>query len=174
MATIDDVLAADYLEGLRELSLDEVRAKRRECQEVELALSYERRLVQGRLDIVGAEIRRRSGGDEDLHVLVEDLKDILAERVRSPGPGRLPSVMAPALDDALVAEVESSTDSDRMASLGQLDDDGLHSLAEDLGQLEHRLSDQRRQVHERIDATQAEVVRRYKEGEASIEGLLSS
>jgi hypothetical protein len=28
-------------------------------------------------------------------------------------------------------------------------------------------------VHERIDAVQEEVVRRYKEGEATVEGLLS-
>ena len=106
--------------------------------------------------------------------LVDDLKNILGERVRSPGHGRLPTLMAPALDDALVAEVESSTQSDRMASLGQLDDAGLRTLADDLGQLEQRLSDQRRQVHERIDALQEEVVRRYKEGEATVEGLLSS
>jgi uncharacterized protein YlxW (UPF0749 family) len=106
--------------------------------------------------------------------LVDDLKNILAERVRSPGYGRLPTLMAPAIDDALVAEVESFTNASPLASLEEMDDDKLRSLTDDLGELEQRLSDQRRQLHERIDALQEEVVRRYKEGEATVEGLLSS
>ncbi|MBV9666230.1 MAG: aerial mycelium formation protein, partial [Actinobacteria bacterium] len=60
MATFDDVLAAGYLDDLRKLPLEVVRAKRGECQTVEAALSMERRLIQGRLDIVGAELRRRA------------------------------------------------------------------------------------------------------------------
>ena len=175
MALIDEILAPGYLADLKSLPFDVVRAKRRQCQDVETALSYERRLIQGRLDIVGAEMRRRSGGDEpDLAALVDDLKNILGERVRSPGYGRLPTLMAPALDDELVAEVEASADAGRMASMGDMNDDEVHTLADDLGLLEQRLSDQRRQVHERIDALQEEVVRRYKDGEATVEGLLSS
>jgi hypothetical protein len=174
MPTFDDIMAAGYLDDLRSLPLEVVRSKRGECQQVEGALSYERRLIQGRLDIVGAELRRRSGGDApDLAALVDDLKNILGERVRSPGYGRLPTLMAPAIDDELVAEVEASADAGRMASMGEMDDDEVRSLADSLGQLEQRLSDQRRQVHERIDALQEEVVRRYKEGEATVEGLLS-
>ena len=64
MALIDEILAPGYLADLKSLPFDVVRAKRRQCQDVETALSYERRLIQGRLDIVGAELRRRSGGDE--------------------------------------------------------------------------------------------------------------
>jgi hypothetical protein len=175
MATFDDVLAAGYLDDLRSLPLEVVRTKRGECQQVEQAISYERRLVQGQLDIVGAVLRRRSGGETpEEGALVDDLKNILAERVRSPGYGRLPTLMAPAMDDALVAEVESFTNASPLASLEEMDDDKLRSLTDDLGELEQRLSDQRRQLHERIDALQEEVVRRYKEGEATVEGLLSS
>ena len=174
MPSIDEILAAGYLDDLRTLPLDELRTKRTRCNEVEQALSYERRLVQGQLDIVGAVLRRRSGGDTpEEGALVDDLKNILAERVRSPGYGRLPTLMAPALDDELVAEVETFTNANPLASLEEMDDDKLHSLADELDQLQQRLSDQRRQVHERIDAVHHEIVRRYKEGEASIEGLLS-
>src|ERR671921_714408 len=42
--------------------MDELRAKRAESQRVEVGLSYLRRLAQGRLDIVAAEVRRRVEG----------------------------------------------------------------------------------------------------------------
>ncbi|MBV8692940.1 MAG: aerial mycelium formation protein [Actinobacteria bacterium] len=175
MATFDDVLAAGYLDDLRKLPLEVVRAKRGECQTVEAALSMERRLIQGRLDIVGAELRRRAGGDaSDQSALVDDLKNILAERVRSPGYGRLSQLLAPAGDDEYVAEIEAAADANSLASLGDMDDDAVRSLADKLGGLEQDLSERRRKVHEHIDALQEEVVRRYKEGEATVEGLLSS
>ncbi|HZQ87325.1 MAG TPA: hypothetical protein VFA83_20955 [Acidimicrobiales bacterium] len=173
MATFDDVLAAGYLDDLRKMSLDVVRTKRGECQTVEAALSMERRLVQGRLDIVGAELRRRAGDPSDQTALVDDLKNILAERVRSPGYGRLSQLMAPAGDDELVAEIEAAADASRFASLGDMDDAEVRTLADKLGRIEQELSERRRKVHERIDALQEEVVRRYKEGEATVEGLLS-
>src|SRR5581483_3821746 len=173
MATFDDVLAAGYLDDLRKMSLDVVRTKRGECQTVEAALSMERRLVQGRLDIVGAELRRRAGDPSDQTALVDDLKNILAERVRSPGYGRLSQLMAPAGDDELVAEIEAAADASRFARLGDMDDAEVRTLADKLGRIEQELSERRRKVHERIDALQEEVVRRYKEGEATVEGLLS-
>ena len=42
-----------------ELSLDELRAKRAEMQHQEDAVSFVRRLAQGRLDIARDELRRR-------------------------------------------------------------------------------------------------------------------
>ena len=38
--------------------------------------------------------------------------------------------------------------------------------------LERHVSGQRRALHERIDALQEELVRRYKTGEASVDSLL--
>jgi chaperonin cofactor prefoldin len=46
-------------------------------------------------------------------------------------------------------------------------------MAERLTELEARISDQRRALHERIDKLQAEIVSRYKTGEASVDGLLA-
>src|SRR3712207_2206823 len=59
---IDRVLGEGFLDGLRELPLQEVRARRREAEEEEADLSYVRRLLQGRSDILRAEIARRGGG----------------------------------------------------------------------------------------------------------------
>ena len=46
------ILNSSYLDGMAERSLADIRAMRTECQEAEVALSYLRRLIQGRLDIV--------------------------------------------------------------------------------------------------------------------------
>ena len=46
------LIAPDYLDGVEKRPVEEIRAMRDECQEAETAVSYLRRLVQGRLDIV--------------------------------------------------------------------------------------------------------------------------
>ena len=53
----------DYLGDLTVRPIEEVRAMRADCQAVEADLSYLRRLVQGRLDIVAGEARRRESGE---------------------------------------------------------------------------------------------------------------
>src|SRR5688500_12737284 len=96
--TLDHVLAADYVGDITPLTMEELRAKRAECQGLEVALSYQRRMAQGRLDIVGAERRRRSEGgerpsDDDL---VRNLAATLADRGRPAGNGHgLPQLMTP-------------------------------------------------------------------------------
>ena len=93
----------------RAATMDEVRAMRAECQEVETGLSLLRRVVQGRLDIVGLELQRRAeGGDpEDLPDLIARLPEVLSDRTRAPGVGRLPQIMAPG---ELPAELEAELD----------------------------------------------------------------
>ncbi len=49
----------------------------------------------------------------------------------------------------------------------------LRTVGEQLTAIEQRISDQRRALHERIDTLQAEIVSRYKTGEASVDGLLA-
>src|SRR5215204_2162151 len=87
-----NVTAPTYLAGLTSLPIERVRAMRTECQALENALSYIRRLAQGRLDIVGAELERRRAGGEphDLSELIGRLPDILADRTQGAGLGRPP------------------------------------------------------------------------------------
>ena len=56
---IDKVLDPEFVEGLRQISLDELRGRRKEAEQEETDLSYMRRLLQGRLDILRAELARR-------------------------------------------------------------------------------------------------------------------
>ena len=52
---IDRVLEPDYMQGVQTGTLDEVRALRDEAAQEETDLSYLRRLLHGRIDIVHAE-----------------------------------------------------------------------------------------------------------------------
>jgi hypothetical protein len=162
-------------------SLDDIRSMRAECQEAEVALSYLRRLAQGRLDIVQAYLVRPAGDDAgpaeppDLAALVEGLPAILASGPgRPPGPGHMMTVMAPDTEESdLTAELDAVVSSDQIGHLGELSQEQLSSMADGLEEIERRVSTERRGLHQRIDALQAELVSRYKSGRASVDGLLS-
>src|SRR3546814_19712467 len=86
-ADLGTLLDSSYLGDLAERSIGDVRAMRAECQEVESGMSLLRRLVQGRLDIVGLELRRRASGavPEDASDLIAHLPEVLAARTHAPG-----------------------------------------------------------------------------------------
>jgi hypothetical protein len=75
--------------------------------------------------------------------------------------------------DDLVTELDAVLGADKMSELETLDDSQLESIADDLAEMEARISRQRRALHEQIDRIQAEIVSRYKTGKATVDGLLS-
>ena len=168
---IDRVLAEDFLAGLQGRPLPEVRTLRAEAEQEEVDLSYLRRIVQGRLDILRAELNRRDGtGSQDL---VQGLAAILADEPRAParGLGRH-TTMEPSRADshrryveALVADVDLSDTSARST------DELAHALRT-LSEEEQDLSAKRRQVQRVMDECGAEITRRYRDGEADVETLL--
>ena len=163
-ADLERLLDPRYLDDLGVRGAAELRAMRTEAQHVEAKLSYLRRLVQGRLDIVSAELERRAAGAApgDLSELVDLLPQILADRGRAPGPGRLPTNLVPPDDEDLTAELY------RVANLGSLPDlsiEQLEDLSERLRALERTVSRQRRAMFEGIDSVQAELATRYEQGD---------
>ena len=174
---VERVLGPDPVGDLSSISVAEIRTQRDECRRVEDMVSYLRRLVQGRLDIVESDLRRRAAGTSpsDLPSLVDQLPGILSDRVRGPGtgPGRLPtSIQLPDDDDDLLAELDAVASPGALDSLSALSDDEVQALAAGFGELEHRVSERRRALFSRIDALQAELARRYKSGEASVGSVL--
>jgi hypothetical protein len=168
---IDRVLAEDYLEGLAGLSMDDVRSFRKEAEQEETDLSYIRRLLQGRLDILRAEHARRTGsGDASL---VDSLATILADdNGGSPhGLGRHIAAEPSRTDqhrrhvEALVADLDISDP-------GALDDAALSRALEALEAEERSLSEKRRAVQKVMDACTAEITRRYRDGDANVSDLL--
>src|SRR5689334_5349028 len=99
--TNERIMSPDYLAGLQERPIDEVRTMRADCVEVETGLSYLRRMVQGPLDIVNHELARRANGEgaADLATVVADLPESLADGPRPAGFGRLTQTLEPTLVD---------------------------------------------------------------------------
>lgn len=160
--------------------MDELRSVRTQLQALENSLSYVRRLIQGRVDIVGAELqRRRDGGDAGNNTeLIGRLPDILAEER---GEGGLASVRPPTsmepnaeVTAQLEAKLEAIIAADHLGNVVEMTPDDLNQGLGSLNDFENEVSVQRRSLHGYIDAVQAEVTRRYTTGEATVDGLLSS
>lgn len=168
---IDRVLAGDYLDGLTTLPLDDVRHRRAEAEQEEADLSYLRRLVQGRLDILQAERERRASGGGSL---VERLPSILAdERPAAPrGLGRH-STATPSRTDAHRRHVEALVADVEISDVAALSDERLGALLQLLAEEERTVSDRRHAVQRVMDALAAEITRRYRDGEADVSTLLA-
>jgi hypothetical protein len=167
---IDRVLSDDYLADIGRLPLEEVRALRREAQQEEADLSYIRRLLQGRIDIIRAELARRS--DLDLHQsVVELLPEILVDRPAPRPAARHLTVEPSRLGDyrrrveRLLADVELSDVSARSNV-------ELAEAAEVLVEHEQRVSASRSAVQCVADQCSSEIARRYRDGEAVVDDLL--
>jgi len=169
---IDRVLAEGFLDGLRDLPLAEVRELRTEAEQEEVDLSYLRRMIQGRLDILRAELNRRDSSSSE--TLVEGLAAILADEPRAParGLGRHTTVEPSRADshrryvEALVANVD-------LSDTGARSTDEIAHAMRTLSEEEQVISGKRRSVQKVMDACSAEITRRYRDGEADVDALLS-
>ena len=180
MPTVIDALYAriaepGYLGDLTSHSLPDLRALRADCQRVEDAVSYQRRLVQGRLDILQAERDRRAAGQPpaDLETLVANLPGALAAGVAGPRRGHATYEHELADADEVTADVDAACPPAVLASLPDTAADELDQIAERLRALEVEVSGRRRMLFDRLDALADELGRRYREGEATVDKLLS-
>ncbi len=176
-ADLQELLANDILADVTAVPLVALRDLRSRCGEAEGDVSFVRRVAQGRLDIVGHEIRHRAGAvdaEPDISGLLFDLPDIMAESTGAGSSGRQVAIHAPgALAQTLIDGLDEVASPGELGSLDRHDDDKLAALMDSLREFEVELSATRRRLHERIDAIQNEIARRYRDGEASIESLLN-
>ncbi|HEY3486063.1 MAG TPA: hypothetical protein VGK49_11815 [Ilumatobacteraceae bacterium] len=75
-------------------------------------------------------------------------------------------------DDELARELDAICARHGFSRLEELSPEELSELATALGEYEKSVSRDRRETFERLDALSAELVRRYRDGEASVDGLL--
>jgi electron transfer flavoprotein alpha/beta subunit len=155
----------------RQLSLAELRALRAKLQNDDDAVSYVRRLAQARLDLVQAEKRRRlDGGSESLS---DDLPAILSTHLTGGAP-RPPRPAADFSSHPLAEQFEELQDRAGGHDLSSLSSEELVVYADALHEFEQARSQERRELFTRIDELSAELVRRYRDGEADVEGLLAA
>jgi hypothetical protein len=160
---IDRIRRPEYVQGLENLSLDELRLRRDECLAEREYLSLLRRLVQGRAEILKAEIERRSPGGDQVP-LVDRLSEILSGEPQGPSRGEAVRVGLPE-EEMLLARrrVERLVADAGLSDPGSLDDQRLTSAVDLLAREEREVSKARSGVHTVLDALQDELKRRYKE-----------
>jgi hypothetical protein len=161
------------------LRLPELRTLRREAQRDEADLSYLRRLLQGRIDILRAELGRRGAprrGREakiaEESSVVERLSEILTDApARQRSSARHVTVGTPhgeeyrRLAAEMLAEVE-------LSDLQARTDLELNTAMGRLVRYEQQVSRRRQQLQRTADDCSAEIARRYREGEAQVDDLL--
>ncbi|MGE0877082.1 MAG: hypothetical protein AB7L13_02905 [Acidimicrobiia bacterium] len=165
---------SSYLFDVRALPIEELRRMRAECREVDDRMSFLRRIVQGRLDIVRAEHDRRVNGDEPREA-IGSLIGALPDTFGVPAPrGRGGHLRAAELeaDTTLLREVDDACGGHDLGRIIEMSDVDLGEVLRRLAALEDEVSSRRQNVYESLDTLSAELTRRYRTGEATVESLL--
>ncbi len=154
---------------LTALRLPELRTLRRDSQQDEADLSYVRRLLQGRIDILRAEL----GGRRDPESPVVDrLSEILRDQpTRNRSSARHVTLGTPHSEEfrRLAAEMLAEVE---LSDLAARTDDELHAAMGRLVRYEQQVSRRRQQLQRVADDCSAEIARRYRDGEAQVADLL--
>lgn len=161
---IDRIRDAAFIDGLDDLSLEDLRARRDDCLAEREYLSLLRRLVQGRAEILQAELESR-GADGDRGPLVERLSSILAgDEPQRPSRGEAVRVGVPD-DEMLLARrrIERLVADAGISDPSALDDQQLAAAVGSLTEEEHVVSRARSDVIGVLDTVQDELKRRYKD-----------
>jgi hypothetical protein len=152
--TLTDV--ATPSRSLDRLSLTELRSYRRQLADEEEKISYWRRLVHARIDVLEAEAHHER--PLRLDELIRVLGDTGSGRSRTAlvsvrAADELPEL--PVLADMWVTELDPNDTAE------------VAEAVERLRSAEHQLTDYRRALHERLDAATAELIERYRRDPAS-------
>jgi hypothetical protein len=161
---IDRIRDQAYVESIDALSLDDLRIRRDECLAEREYLSLLRRLVQGRAEILRAELDARGSG-EDKGPLIDRLAQILAgDERQSPARGEAVKIGLPE-EEMLLARrrIERLVSDAGISDPSALDDANLASAVELLATEEREVSTARSDVIRVLDALQDELKRRYRE-----------
>ena len=164
---IDQVLDEDFLSDIDEIEMDELRRRRQMAVDVEKELSYYRRLLHGRMDLLRFERRRRTG--EEDRSLIESLAEILSDPSRGDGHDPRRTILdtdVPPMPETGRREVDAVLGDQVLTKLDSVDDDGLAAALEAVQAIEREISDKRHQVQQVADLLSAQIAERYRSGTA--------
>lgn len=171
---IDRILDPEFTRDLTTVDIDELRDRRRVCDEVENELSYYRRMLHGRMDLLAFELRRRRG--EDSRSLIEALPEILADSASGyvpTGPsGRPVKVTVPDLPEQRRRQIDEVLEADFLTRIALVDESELLEIQQSLVETEAVVSERRHAVQEVFNAVQAELTGRYRDGLANFDEIL--
>lgn len=172
MATTTNASEPGFDMDPSQMSLEDLRAERDRLRQIEDAVSFVRRLAQGRIDLVTAMLTSRRDGTGEVSVA-----DIVRSGV-GPAPGtgsaRPPRETHVEADHPLLMEFEQLCDRLGFDDMTESSTERLEALESGLRAFESEQSEIRRRLFGQIDALTAELVERYKSGAASVDALLDS
>lgn len=169
---LERVLATECVVDFASFTNAEVRRQRGEARAEEDDLSFLRRVLHGRIDILVAEQTRRASGDPGS--LVDRLAVILAD---APPAGPPRSVRHVGVEPAgepgeFRVGMEARLDELHLSDALSRPDTGLAEVLDALRGLEHEVSGLRVRVHTVEGRFAGDLGRRYRDGEATVNDLL--
>jgi len=161
---IDQVLDPEFVDGIDDVELDEIRSRRQLAGEVENELSYYRKLLHGRMDLIRFEQSRRSGDEK--RSIIEALPQILADPTsdRAHRPGRYEVPELPHLPDVGQRDIDFILGDDVLIRLGELENQALAEALDSIEELEQEISENRRKVQSIEDKLVEALATRYRAG----------
>ena len=158
---IDQIREPEFLADLPEIPLKELRSRRDLADTVETELSYYRRLLHGRMDLLAFEQRRRRG--EETRSLIDALPEILTGRERTgEAKARHLSTELPYLPLKGKRHLDRILGNDLMIRMSEMTEDELSEAGTELTELEAEVSGLRQEVQSVLDRLQTAVIARYK------------
>lgn len=162
---VDRILDASYVADLAEVPVAELRRRREEADREEAWLSYVRRMLHGRIDILEGEGVITADGELDLNALIQSLSGQMGpgqyhaaiDVIESPGGGR--RAVERLIDRAGLDDPAALTDEQRAQRLEQL------------RSMEHDVSEVRSRIHEVQDRLAEELANRLKSEGVDTEAL---
>lgn len=165
---LDRINRPEFVEGIEDLEIAELRERRDECRQELEHLSMLRRYVQGRAEILKGELARRHGDGGG--TLLENLAEILtAEDHPSSSRGGAMRLHVPD-DEMLLARrrVEKLVAESGVTDPTSLTDAEIDEAVANLKSEERVVSADRAEVIGVLDLLQDELKRRFKDDPASV------
>ena len=159
---IDLILDPAYLENLTSQDLGELRDRRQVAADVETELSYYRRIMHGRMDLLNFELARRRG--EEKRSLIEALPEILGAGETAGGQsGRVRGEFDLELIGMGNRAVDAVLQDDFLTRIYDLEVTELEEILEVLTEAERDISETRRAIQVVFDSVQQVISDRYRE-----------
>jgi hypothetical protein len=164
-----DVLGPSFVEGLSDLPTEEVRRRRDESLAEREFLSYLRRLLQVRQDVLAAERgMRKSGGEPES--LVDRLTAVLSKGGKPNGTRG--EAIRTVLSDADLEEAERQAEAMlprlNLNEADDMNDEEVEQAVRSLAEAERAVSSRRAAVIRVHDRLQEELKQRYRDNPAEI------
>lgn len=150
----------------KSMSLTELREARTRLNADEDAVSFVRRLTQGRLDLVRAELKHRRGGEDD----TANLARVFGQE-HGGGSNRPPRDTEVPVGHPLVIALEKICEELGFGQLRTLQVAELEALEVSLATFERERSEERKALFSSIDALTTELVSRIKGGGADVDAM---